>query len=118
MTERRMDLRILDPAGDGSLDTLVRAINERAAPELARRAMTRGPIAVLAGWARPALAAAAALAAVSLVGLSIARSSSSIPPLRGVPEELGLPNVVAEWVVEERDPTWDDLLIAMEDDFR
>lgn len=118
MTERRLDLRVLDPAAGGSLDALLSEINERAAPELARRATARGPIAVLAGWAKPALAAAAALAAVSLVGLSIARSAGSAAPLRGVPEELGLPSLVAEWVAEGRTPTRDDLLIAMDDDFR
>lgn len=118
MTEPRLDLAELEPTASGSLDALVRGINERAAPELARRAAARGPIAVLAGWARPALTAAAALAAVSLVGLSVARSAGSAAPLRGLPEELGLPQLVAEWVAEGRAPTRDDLLIAMEDDFR
>lgn len=118
MTERPLDLSPLDPAPDGSLDGLVRAITERAGPELARRAAARSPVTVLAGWARPALAAAAALAAVSLVGLSIARSGTSVAPLRRVPEELGLPAPVAEWVAEGRTPTRDDLLIAMEDDLR
>lgn len=118
MNEKRLDLSALDPAHDRSLDGLVRAITARAAPELARRAASGSPFTVLAGWARPTLAAAAALAAVSLVGLGIARSGAAVVPLRGVPEELGLPAPVAEWVAEGRTPTRDDLLIAMEDDLR
>lgn len=116
MTENPLDLSALDPAADGSLEGLVRTINTRAVPELARRQAARGPFAVLAGWARPTLAAAAALAAVSLVGLSMGGSRPDLPPLRGVPEELGLTGPVVEWVTEGRTPTQEDLLLAMEDD--
>lgn len=116
MTETPLDLSALDPALDGSMDEMVRAINLRAAAELARREGARGPFVVLAGWIRPALALAAALAAVSLLGIGLGAPNGAGQPLIGVPEELGLTGPVAEWVIEGRAPTQDDLLLAMEDD--
>lgn len=116
MNEEPLDLSPLDPELDGSLDEMVRAINRRAAPELARREGARGPFTVIAGWTRPALALAAALAAVSLLGIGWDASRSAVTPLRAMPEELGLTGPVAEWVMEGRTPTQDDLLLAMEDD--
>lgn len=116
MNEKPLDLSALDPTVDGALDGMVQAINRRATGELARRAAARGPFVVLAGWARPALALAAALAAVSLLGIGLDARRNHVPPLRAMPEELGLTGPVAEWVTEGRTPTQDDLLLAMEDD--
>lgn len=114
MIDNPVDLSALDPAAGGVPERLVRSIVARAGPELARRANYREPMAVLAGWAGPTFAAAAVLAAVSLLGLSLARQIGTDPRLRWVPEALGLPAPVAEWVTEDRSPTGDDLLLAME----
>lgn len=118
MSDERIDLSAVDPAADGSLDGMIRAISTRAAPELARRAAARSPFVVLADWALPSFAAAAALAAISLLGLGLSLGSTEAPvPLRGVPEELGLTGPVIEWVAEERAPTPDDILLAMDKDY-
>jgi hypothetical protein len=114
MIDNPVDLSALDPAAGGVPEELVRSIVARAGPELARRADRREPMAVLADWARPTFAAAAVLAAVSLLGFSLARQIGADPRLRWVPEALGLPGPVAEWVTEGRSPTGDDLLLAME----
>lgn len=114
--DERIDLSALDPEVDGSLERMMRQIGTRAAPELARSAAARSPFVVLAGWALPSFAAAAVLAAVSLLGLSVG-SPEARTPLRGVPEELGLTGPVVEWVTEDRAPTPDDLLLAMEYDY-
>lgn len=117
MTERRLDLTALDPdRRDGDLEYLIASINARAATELARRSVARGPFAVLAGWAMPTFAAAAALAAVSLVGALAAGAGEPARRL-GAAEDVGLPAPVAEWVTEDRAPTADDLLLAMENGF-
>lgn len=117
MTDQPLDLSALDGSrGDAELEALITSINLRAAPELARRSATRGPFVVLAGWATPTFAAAAVLAAVAVIGVIASRPGSAAPRLSGVPEELGLPTPVAEWVSEGRPPSHDDLLLAMEND--
>lgn len=117
MTERRLDLTALDPdRSEADLERLVGAINALASAELARRSVARGPFAVLAGWAVPTFAAAAALAAVSLVG-ALAVGAGEPAQRLSAAEDVGLPAPVAEWVTEDRAPTSDDLLLAMENDF-
>lgn len=107
-----MELSPLRP-DDLARERMVRAIAARAAPSLARRAPPRGPLLMLAGWARPALAAAAVVAAVSLAALAA---------LEPVPERLDmvaerLPTEPADaWMVEPREPNDTDLIRTLEGD--
>ena len=94
-------------------------IVRRAMPALARGVAPRGPLSLLAGWARPALAAAAAVAALSLAALTgdEARAPERQPEVVAtLAEGLHIPDPAEDWVVEERAPTDADLLRALEGD--
>lgn len=96
-------------------------IVRRAMPALARGVAPRGPLSLLAGWARPALAAAAAVAGLSLAALAgdRARDPERQPELVAsvsVAEGLDIPAPAEDWVVEERAPTDADLIRALEGD--
>lgn len=114
MDTERMDLSPLDPAGDRlRYERLVRRILDAADPELARRAREAGTIVLLAGWARPAVAAAAVIAAIALGGLS-AIERDGAPPTDSMVEALGVPEPAAEWLEDGREPDAYDLVLAME----
>jgi hypothetical protein len=70
----------------------------------------RSPLGVLAGWARPTLAAAAVVAAVSIGALAWpdARQAQTAPLT--IADGLRLPEPAADWIAEERAPTEADLL--------
>ena len=114
MDTERVDLSPLDPAEDRlRYERLVRRIVAAADPELARRAREAGTLALVAAWARPAVAAAAIVAAVALGGLSAtqrdgARSTESMV------DALGVPAPAAEWLEHGREPSAEDLVLAME----
>lgn len=119
----RFELSALDPFSDPAKgDAFVRGVMERSALELARRRRSasdalRGGngsvLSILAGWARPALAAAAIAAAVSGVALQMAREEAAADA--GVIEALALPTTVESWLVEDRAPTTSDLILTMEE---
>lgn len=114
-----MDREVLDLSGlDLSQDPerwnrLLGEIRERAAPELARRASSEDGIILLAFWARPIMKVAAAfvVAAVGTMTLA-ARAAETVPA--GIPEAMGLPATVADWLVEERPPAAADLMLVLE----
>ena len=112
--EPRLTLEPLDPTGDGARwEGLIGRILAEAAPALERRARPAGPLLSLADLLRPALGVA--FVATALSGLVLARETESRPSLlSGVPEELGLPAPVAEWLAEGREPTTEDLLASLE----
>lgn len=112
--EPRLKLEPLDPTGDGARwEGLIGRILAEAAPVLERRAHPAGPLLSLADLLRPALGVACVAAALS--GLVLVRETESRPSLlSGVPEELGLPTPVAEWLAEGREPTTEDLLASLE----
>lgn len=115
MDQPPVDLTPLDPARDPARwEAAVARVMARAAGELERRAAPPSPILLLAGWMRPTLAAALAVAVLSLGVL--ARSGPDEPALArtGVAEELGLPDPVEAWVAEARAPTREDLIVALE----
>lgn len=119
MDKERLDLSVLDPGADQlRWERLVRRINEAAASELARRAALRGSVVgVLAGWARPMIAAAASVALASASVLALAgREPLGPEPGQSVAEALRIPAPVAEWVADERSPDMTDLLLALEGD--
>lgn len=94
-------------------ERMVRAIAARAAPSLARRAVPRGPLLTLAGWARPALAAAAVVAAVSLAALAAVEPAPD--RLEMVAERLPADPSDA-WMLEPREPNDTDLIRTLEGD--
>lgn len=129
MDRHRIDLSPLDPAHDPARwDRRVRSIMAHAAPELARRAAAqRSVLTVLAGWARPALAAALILVALSgaVVGFAnrLAPAPTAAAPdvaealtvnVLGGPE---LPELLAALLRAEQPPAVFDLM-ALEDESR
>lgn len=112
----RLDLSPLDPIGDRrAYDRLVRRIMEAAGPELARRAADRGPIALVAGWARPALAAAAVIAVIAIAAIAATeRAAGEAGEAGTVADALGVPAPAAEWLEEGREPTPAELILAAE----
>lgn len=112
--EPRLRLEPLDPTGDRARwEGLIGRILADAAPVLERRARPAGPLLVLGDLLRPALGVA--LASVALSAVVLVREAESRPgTLSGLPEELGLPTPVADWLAEGREPTADDLLASLE----
>ena len=115
MENGRLDLSPLDPTADRlGYERLVRRIVDAAAPELRRRAAGAHPLAMLAGWARPTLAAAAVIALVAIGALVATDRVGAESEAGTVAEALGLPAEAAGWLSEGRAPTQDDLILAME----
>lgn len=114
MEPDRVDLSPLDPAEDQlHYERLIRRITMAAAPELARRAEASAPLALLGAWARPALAAAAIIAALA-TGAIVATDRAPASPGAASLTEMGLPDPAAGWLAEGREPTEADLVLAME----
>ncbi|HUG41291.1 MAG TPA: hypothetical protein VMM12_12445 [Longimicrobiales bacterium] len=116
MDPERIDLSPLDVTADRlGYERLVRRIMEAAAPVLARRAASANPLALLAGWARPTLAAAAVIALVALGALALTeRAGAPVEETGTFAADLGLPAEAADWLTEGRAPTEYDLIFAME----
>lgn len=109
MDPERLDL---SPLG---LDDLRRARMARAVMARAQLAGPRTPLAELAAWARPTLAAAAVIAAVSLGALAWPSAGGAEPsaPLT-IADGLRIPEPAADLIAEERAVTEDDLLNSWE----
>lgn len=115
MEPERMDLSTLDPTRDQlGYERLVRRIVDAASPELARRAAAANPLAMVAGWARPTLAAAAVIAVLAGGALFATDRASPDAPSTDSFGDLGLPAPASDWLIEGREPTADDLVLAME----
>ena len=97
----------LTPLGLNDLrrERMVRAVLARArvSPPV------RSPLGVLAGWARPTLAAAAVVAAISIGALAWPATRPQAAPLT-IADGLRLPEPAADWIAEDRPPTEADLL--------
>jgi hypothetical protein len=117
MEPERIDLTPLATRAD-ALERRIHAIMQAAAPELARRAARDGVLVVLGEWFRPALAAAAVLAAIAagalLSEMSIPESSDST----SVVQALGVAEPASAWLDEGREPTVSDLETALMGDAR
>jgi hypothetical protein len=85
-------------------ERMVRAVLARA-----QTPAVRSPLGVLAGWARPTLAAAAVIAAVSIGTLAWPGTQPEPAPLT-IADGLRLPEPAADWIAEDRSPTEADLL--------
>lgn len=113
----RLDLSPLDPAADElAYERRIRRVLDAAAPLLlARRSAATGPLLQLAGWARPMLAAAAVVALVALGALNaVERRGAQAMERDTVVDALGVPAPAADWLAEGREPTEEDLVLAME----
>ena len=102
--EPPVDLRPLDPMRDSArLDALVGAISAHAMA--ARRTATErsGVLGELAGWSRPALAAAALVLAVALPTLW--RSRAHTPVASPATDTMGIPRELALILHSSRAPT-------------
>jgi len=112
MMDDPLDLTPLDPFVDPlRWEALADAIRLRAAPELARRAEAGDVLGIIGYWARPMLAAAMVIVAVSLTALMMIRPQQS---WGGVVEALQLDEPLATWLGNSGPLTTDDVLIAIE----
>lgn len=121
MDTDRVDLSALDlPADVERWERLVQGILWRAAPELARRAAVGGTFELLGSWARPMIAAAAAVAAVATATMLRVSGPAELQAGsgQGVVEALHVPEPLAHWLAEDRGPTVADLVLTLEDDHR
>jgi hypothetical protein len=117
MSDERIDFSALDLTSDAALaDRMVGNIMWRARAELARRAAARelGAVELVASWYRPALAAAAAIAAVSLTLLATVRPVAPVPTTVFV-SASDVPAAMSVWYEEERSPTAAELLVVAND---
>lgn len=116
MEPERIDLSPLDPGTDQlAYERLIRRIVDAAEPELARRARTSGPLALVAGWARPALAAASIVAALAAGALlATERVGPAADAAGSVVNALGMPDPAADWLEAGREPDAADVALAME----
>lgn len=117
MHEEPLDLSALRMDG-ARRERMVWEIVAGVRPLGARRSVPRGPLLVLAAWTRPALAAGFLIAVLSSLALLAARPSAAeqVATAR-IPEVLGLPHTVADWLNDERGPTTTDLVGALEGGF-
>ena len=115
MSDDRFDLSALDVSRDPErIDRMVGNIMWRARTELARRASAHpvSAVEVVAGWFRPALAAAAAIAAVSLTLLATAGRSRAEVQSTAFISSAEVPAAMTVWYEEDRLPTAAELLVA------
>ena len=95
--------------GPLALNDLRRERMVRAVLARAQTGTVRSPLGVLAGWARPTLAAAAVIAAVSIGTLAWPSTRPQPAPLT-IADGLRLPEPAADWIAEDRSPSEADLL--------
>jgi hypothetical protein len=114
MEPERIDLSGYRP-DQNSFERRVRAIMRAAAPELARRAQRDGLLVAVGQWLRPALAAAAVVAAIAAGALVAEFSRPQQTAAAGtMVEELGVVEPASRWLDEGREPTVSDLMMALD----
>jgi len=105
-----VDLSPLDPRADHARweGMVARIVWRATAP--------RTPMAALVSWRRPALAAAALVAALSAgVMWWDGQASAAASPANTVVEALEVPEPVSDWIVEGRAPHGTDVLVAVDE---
>jgi hypothetical protein len=120
MSDERFDFSKLDLSNDPArAERMIGNIMWRARAELARRAATRelGPVEAMAAWFRPALAAAAAIAAVSLTLLATVRPAPAVQTTAYL-SDADVPATMSVWYEEERRPTAAELLVESNEEAR
>ncbi|HET9986435.1 MAG TPA: hypothetical protein VFQ38_22845 [Longimicrobiales bacterium] len=111
------DLARLDPREDPERwERMVAAIMAAAQPELARRAARPDPglTQLLSSWVRPALSAAAALAAMAATVLLLQRQPAVAQASATTLNALGYPETVATYVETGQARSLDELTVALE----
>ncbi|HYJ79926.1 MAG TPA: hypothetical protein VEW03_10015 [Longimicrobiaceae bacterium] len=104
-----IDLSPLDPRRD-------RERWERMVARIVRGAVApRTAWTVLAAWQRPALAAAALVAALSAGAMWWVADGRTSAPTDTLVEALEVPRPVADWIVEGRAPDGGDLYVALDE---
>jgi hypothetical protein len=114
MSEDRIDFSSLDIGNDPEkFERMVGNITWRARMELTRRAARQtSPIEALATWFRPAIASAAAIAAISLTLLAtLGRGEQEFEPRSYMPS-TEVPVAMVDWYEDGQLPTADDLLVV------
>ena len=114
--QERLDFSALDlDHNTEKLERLVGSVMWRAREELNRRAaaQTLTVSEAVATWFRPAIAAAAAIAAVSLTLLATTAGRGEDETDAGAYlSNAGVPAAMTAWYEEDRSPTASDLLVA------
>lgn len=111
------DLAPLDPRADPRRwEAMVQGINHAAAGELRRRGTLGDPgiLGHLTRWRVPTLTLSATLAAAAAVVLLLVPPAVPTPDA-GLGAAVGYPDAVAEWVVDDRVVSVEELLFAMEE---
>lgn len=114
MNDERIDLSALGLDQDPErVERMVGGIMWRARMELARRAARReiGAFEMVATWYRPALAAAAAIAAVSLTLLATFQPRPVVAT-GAYMSAAEIPAAMSVWYEEDRVPTASELLVV------
>ena len=115
MNDDRFDFAAFDLDQDSEkVERLVGNVMWRARGELARRAraQTMTISEAVAAWFRPAIAAAAAIAGISLTMLATAGSSSADAQTGAYMSSAEVPAAMTTWYEEDVSPTASDLLVA------
>jgi hypothetical protein len=115
MSDQPLDFSTLNPSPD-SEERMVGRIMWRVQSELARRRGHReiSVVEVMAAWYRPALATAAAIAAVSLTMLAVTRPARSEVTTGAYMSSNEVPAALSNWYEEDSLPTAAELLVASE----
>jgi hypothetical protein len=116
------DLAPLDPSADTARwERMVAGITMAAAPELKRRAAMPdlGLLQLLAGYARPAVSAAALMAAAAgavffASGGPAASTDAAQPSQTQVADGLGYPAPMAPWLASDQAPSSGEMLTIMQ----
>lgn len=115
MNDERFDFSPLDLEKDRQrFERMVGNVMWRARGELARRAAAGqvGVVETMAAWFRPAMAAAAAIAVISLTMLATAGRADADPQTGMYMSSAVVPAAMTSWYEEDRLPTADELLLA------
>ncbi|HEX6559730.1 MAG TPA: hypothetical protein VF021_09720 [Longimicrobiales bacterium] len=114
MSDERFDLSALDLSKDPErFENLVGRIAWRARGELARRASRRiSPVEMVAAWYRPAIAAAAMIAAVSLTLLATVGRNRNDVQTGAYMSAAEVPAAMSGWFEEGSSPTAAELLVV------
>ena len=115
MSDERFDLSPLDLGNDPEgFEKMVGRITWRARGELARRAGSKRitPVEMVAAWSRPAIAAAALIAAVSLTLLTTFGQPRNDLPAGAYMSGTEVPVALTSWYEDGTSPTAAELLVA------
>ena len=117
MSDERFDFSAFDLEHDSErVERMVGNVMWRARGELVRRAQSLTVTEAVAAWFRPAIAAAAAIAGVSLTMLATVGRSDTDLQAGAYVSSAEIPAAMTAWYEEDRSPTATDLLVATHGD--